>query len=107
MSRPAWPELSQSDLLQLQPELREQSILQFLKDVVLALRYPPGEAPSETNRLTELGLDSLQFVELKFALDTLVGDELDIEPFAEDPCLKDLAAMANAALTDRSAASDR
>lgn len=93
-----WPELTRHELLELAPEAREPRILGYIQAVVLALREGEGKAPQPTDRLTELGLDSLQFVELKFALDTLAGDELDIELFVADPPLSEVVTLVTAAV---------
>ncbi|HVZ22178.1 MAG TPA: acyl carrier protein [Vicinamibacterales bacterium] len=42
-------------------------------------------------RLSDLAIDSIQLVELKFALDQLAGVELDVNVFITNPTVRELA----------------
>jgi len=42
-------------------------------------------------RLSDLAIDSIQLVELKFALDQLAGVELDVNLFITNPTVRELA----------------
>ena len=58
---------------------------------IAALR-PPGAGPFDgSTRLSDLGVDSLDLVDVKFELDQLIGLELDIELFVRNPTLRELA----------------
>ena len=41
--------------------------------------------------LSDLGIDSLQLVDIKFELDELVGRELDVSLFIRNPTIRELA----------------
>ena len=47
--------------------------------------------------LSDLAIDSVQIVELKFGLDELVGTELDVDLIASNPTLRQLAERSVAA----------
>ena len=58
---------------------------------ILATR--PGQASwfDGSTHLSDLAIDSIQLVELKFALDQLAGVELDVNLFITNPTVRELA----------------
>ncbi len=68
----------------------------LVEDYLLAsIRALPREGTAEidgSSHLADLAIDSLQVVELKFGLDQLLGQELDIELIISNPTVRELAA---------------
>jgi acyl carrier protein len=75
--------------------------VQLVEDVIVAsLRATRPSQPDwfdGTTHLADLAIDSIQLVEMKFALDQLVGQELDIAVFVTNPTLHELATSIAAA----------
>ena len=69
--------------------------VQLVEDqIVTSLRgLRPGEPAwfDSTTHLADLAIDSIQLVELKFALDQLVGVEIDVGVFIANPTVRELA----------------
>jgi acyl carrier protein len=75
--------------------------VQLVKDlIVTSLRAQrPGQPDwfDDTTHLADLAIDSIQLVEMKFALDQLVGVEVDVAVFIANPTVHELAANVAAA----------
>jgi acyl carrier protein len=52
----------------------------------------PGSTVDASCRLADLAIDSLQVVELKFGLDQVLGQEVDVELIISNPTVGELAA---------------
>lgn len=76
---------------------RVQLVETLITDSLKALR--PGQPVSfdGTTHLADLAIDSIQLVELKFALDQLAGVDLDVSVFIANPTLHELATSVAAA----------
>jgi acyl carrier protein len=84
-------ELGHQELLDMDAAARVQFVEARLVACIGSVR-PAGAEPFDgSTRLSDLGLDSLQLVDLKFELDQLVGMELDIGLFVTNPALRELA----------------
>jgi acyl carrier protein len=79
------------------PADRVQLVETLIASSLQTLR--PGQSASfdGTTHLADLAIDSIQLVELKFALDQLVGVDLDVNIFISNPTLNELAASVAAA----------
>lgn len=73
------------------PDERVQLVETLLLDSIKAIRTGQPATFDETTRLADLAIDSIQLVELKFALDQLVGAELDVAIFIANPTVRELA----------------
>jgi acyl carrier protein len=62
----------------------------FLLASIAALH--PETSVDASRHLADLGIDSLQVVELKFGLDQVLGQELDVELIVSNPTIGELAA---------------
>jgi acyl carrier protein len=56
-----------------------------------SLEEPTIPPLDSSARLSDLGIDSLQLVDIKFELDELVGKELDVGVFIRNPTIRELA----------------
>jgi len=63
----------------------------FLLSSIIALNPTRTEAVSASSRLADLGIDSIQLVELKFGLDQALGHEIDVELIIGNPTVGELA----------------
>lgn len=87
------------ELLAIEPDARVQFVESRLVAWIDAARsqeaQPSDESPSRqidgSTPLSELGVDSLQLVDIKFELDELVGRELDVGLFIRNPTIRELA----------------
>lgn len=61
----------------------------FLLAAINALH--PETIVDPSRHLADLGIDSLQVVELKFSLDQVLGQELDVELIISNPTVAELA----------------
>jgi hypothetical protein len=79
------------------PDERVRLVEHLLETSLRALR--PGQPAwfDGTTRLASLAIDSIQLVELKFALEELVGMELDVNVFIVNPTVHELAMSVAAA----------
>ncbi len=79
------------ELLGVAADARIQFVETRLVGWIAAAR--PADAPpfDGSMRLSDLGVDSLQLVDIKFELDQLVGYELDVSLFIKNPTLRELA----------------
>lgn len=79
------------------PTERVQLVESLIGDSLKALR--PGQPASfdATTHLADLAIDSIQLVEMKFALDQLVGVDLDVSVFITNPTVHELATTVAAA----------
>jgi acyl carrier protein len=61
--------------------------------------FRPGQPAwfDGTTHLADLAIDSIQLVELKFALEQLVGSEIDVGVFIANPTVRELAKTSAAA----------
>lgn len=79
------------ELLGTAPEARAQFVEARLVGWIAAARPPGAPGFDGSVRLSDLGVDSLQLVDIKFELDQLVGQELDVDLFIKNPTLRELA----------------
>ena len=79
------------------PDQRVQLVEDLITESLKALR--PGQPVSfdGTTRIADLAIDSIQLVEMKFALDQLVGEDLDVSVFIANPTVHELATSVAAA----------
>lgn len=78
-------------LRQADPAVRALIVQNYAIDLIKA-HGQSGSAPVEPSaRLADLGVDSLQAVELKYALDELLGHESDVDVFISNPSVRELA----------------
>lgn len=79
------------------PEERVQLVETLISDSVKALR--PGQPAlfDGSTHIADLAIDSIQLVEMKFALDELVGIEIDVGAFIANPTVHELATIIVAA----------
>lgn len=79
------------------PDQRVQLVETLIADSLKGLR--PGQPASfdGTTHLADLAIDSIQLVEMKFALDQLVGVDLDVSVFIANPTVHELAVNVAAA----------
>jgi len=64
----------------------------YLLASISALRPAATGTVDASCRLADLAIDSLQIVELKFGLDQVLGQEVDIELIISNPTVGELAA---------------
>jgi acyl carrier protein len=64
----------------------------YLLASIGALKPDTTETIEASHRLADLGIDSLQVVELKFGLDQVLGQELEVELIINNPTVGELAA---------------
>lgn len=74
-----------------EPKDRPALVEAYIIATVAAVIAPRREDFDGSTRLAELGLDSLQAVEVKFALDQVVGIESDVMLIISNPTIRDLA----------------
>ena len=70
---------------------RARLVEAYLLASIRALRPDKAATVDASCRLADLGVDSLQIVELKFGLDQLLGQELDVELIISNPTIGELA----------------
>jgi acyl carrier protein len=79
-------------LLDAPPADRPALVEAYLLASVRALRDDLDTARIvSTTQLSDLAIDSIQIVELKFGLDQLVGTELDVDLIVANPTMRQLA----------------
>jgi acyl carrier protein len=71
---------------------RVRLIEAFLLASISALKPGSTETIDASRQLADLGIDSLQVVELKFGLDQVLGQEVDVELIISNPTVGELAA---------------
>lgn len=77
---------------------RADIVAAYLLASVRALKSEPGTAKIGLDtQLSDLAIDSIQVVELKFGLDQLVGTELDVDLVVTNPTVRQLAERSVAA----------
>jgi aryl carrier-like protein len=83
--------VTHDDFLAAGPDERVRLVEDLIVTSLLALR--PGQPAwfDGATHLADLAIDSIQLVELKFALDQLVGVELDVSVFIANPTVHELA----------------
>jgi acyl carrier protein len=86
-------------LLDAPPAGRASIVEAYLIAAVRALWAEPAAAApiGPDTRLSDLAIDSVQIVELKFGLDQLVGAELDVDLIVANPTVRELAERSVAA----------
>jgi acyl carrier protein len=85
-------QLTDVQLLAAPAEERVALVEAYLLASISALKPDATEAINPAERLADLGIDSLQVVELKFGLDQVLGQELDVELIINNPTIGELAA---------------
>ena len=73
------------------PDSRVQFVEECIIGWIAAARSADAAPFDGSVRLSDLGVDSLQLVDIKFELDQMVGQELDIGLFIKNPTLRELA----------------
>jgi hypothetical protein len=87
-----------AQLLGAPPADRAAIVEAYLIAAVRALWTEPPTAPiGPGTHLSDLAIDSVQIVELKFGLDQLVGAELDVDLIVANPTVRELAERSVAA----------
>ena len=85
-------------LLDAPPAERPGLVEAYLLASVRALKSELNTAAIGSNtHLSDLAIDSIQIVELKFGLDQLVGTELDVDLIVANPTMRELAERSVAA----------
>lgn len=86
------------ELLTIEAGAREQFVESRLVAWIVAARSHDAQAADKSprsfdgsTRISDLGIDSLQLVDIKFELDELVGQELDVGLFVRNPTIRELA----------------
>jgi len=83
--------VTHQNLLDVGPPERLQFVESYLVASIRALLPEADPRLDATTRLADLGIDSLQLVELKFGLDQVIGMELDAEVLMSNPTVRELA----------------
>ena len=73
---------------------RVQLVEAYLLASISALKPEVADTIDASWRLADLAIDSIQIVELKFGLDQVLGEELDVELIISNPTVGELAAKA-------------
>jgi acyl carrier protein len=84
--------LTHAQLTAAPAEARVRLVEAYLLASITALRQDTASAANVSSRLADIGIDSIQIVELKFGLDQLLGRELDVERILTNPTIGELAA---------------
>ena len=84
--------LSNAQLTAAPADKRVCLVEMYLLASINALKPDVAETIDGSRRLADLGIDSLQVVELKFGLDQVLGQELDVELIINNPTVVELAA---------------
>jgi acyl carrier protein len=84
-------ERAHRELLALDADARARFVEARLVEWIGSLRPPDAEQFDGSRRISELGVDSLDLVDVKFELDQLIGTELDIALFVTNPTIRELA----------------
>jgi acyl carrier protein len=82
------------------PDERVQLVEQLIVASLRELRPGQPDWFDGTTHLADLAIDSIQLVEMKFALDQLVGLELDVNLFIANPTVHELASSVAAAAVE-------
>jgi acyl carrier protein len=85
------PSTAHQELLRIAADSRARFVEARLVGWIAAARAPDAPPFDGLVQLSDLGVDSLQLVDIKFELDQLVGTELDIGLFIKNPTLRELA----------------
>jgi acyl carrier protein len=83
--------LTHDDLRSASSDHRPQLLEDYLVASIAALRPPGAPGIDASAHLADLGIDSLQVVELKFGLDQLLGEESDVAIIIANPTIRELA----------------
>jgi acyl carrier protein len=81
--------LTHAELATAPADARVRLVEAFLLASINALQ--PEASVDASRHLADLGIDSLQVVELKFGLDQLLGQEVDVELIVSNPTVGELA----------------
>lgn len=84
--------LTNAQLTAAPAEARVRLVEAYLLASIAAFHQNTAPATNASSRLSDIGIDSIQIVELKFGLDQLLGHELDIERIVTNPTVGELAA---------------
>jgi acyl carrier protein len=71
---------------------RARLVEAYLLASICALHPDVTQTVEASSRLADLAIDSLQIVELKFGLDQVLGQEVDVELIINNPTVGELAA---------------
>lgn len=85
-------QLTRAQLLAAPAAERVPLVEAYLLAAVRALRKDANVDIDAATHLSDLAIDSIQIVDLKFGIDQLLGQELDIELFITNPSIRELAA---------------
>jgi acyl carrier protein len=84
--------LTKAELAGAPAEARVGLLEAYLLASIRALNPEGTGTVDASSRLADLAIDSLQVVELKFGLDQVLGQEVDIELIISNPTIGELAA---------------
>ena len=84
-------QLTHGDLRSANSDDRARLLEEYLLAVIASLRPPDAANIDSSAHLADLGVDSLQVVELKFNLDQLLGEESDVAIIIANPTIRELA----------------
>jgi hypothetical protein len=84
-------QLTHADLRSASSDHRAQLVEDYLVASIAALRPPDAPCVDASSHLADIGVDSLQVVELKFGLDQLLGEESDVAIIIANPTIRELA----------------
>jgi acyl carrier protein len=71
---------------------RARLVEAYLLASICALHPDVAQTVEASSHLADLAIDSLQIVELKFGLDQVLGQEVDVELIINNPTVGELAA---------------
>jgi hypothetical protein len=83
--------LTHEELRSASSDHRAQILEDYLVASIAALRPPDAPGIDASAHLADLGIDSLQVVELKFGLDQVLGEESDVAIIIANPTIRELA----------------
>jgi len=86
--------LTNTQLVGAPAETRAHLVEAYLLASISALHPEAAGSLDASHQLADIGIDSLQIVELKFGLDQVLGHEVDVELIVSNPTVGELAANA-------------
>ncbi|HEY4085643.1 MAG TPA: acyl carrier protein [Bryobacteraceae bacterium] len=82
---------TRDQLRQADPAGRVLIVENYAIDLLTSLRESGSGSIEPGSHLADVGVDSLQAVELKYSLDELLGNESDVDLFISNPTIRTLA----------------
>ena len=83
--------LTKAHLISAPAPERANLVEAYLLASIAALPSEAATTVDGSRQLADLGIDSLQVVELKFGLDQVLGEEVDVELIVCNPTVRELA----------------